>query len=220
MQKKKLNMINFSKSMNKKKFYYFIFDLDGVIFDSKKNMNLSWNSTRKKFNLNSNFNEYFKHLGLPFDVIMKKLKIKPSISIKKFYEIKSEENMNYVKPYSGVINFIKILERKKIKYSIVTSKNLKRSKLLLNKFKIFPSSLHCPRSNIKSKPFPDHLLRAIKKNNFQKKKKDVCYVGDTLIDYTAALKANISFVFAKYGYGKLKKKTEVILKFSDLKRYL
>ena len=220
MQKKELNMINFLKSMNKIKFNYFIFDLDGVIFDSKKNMNLSWNATKKKFNLNSNFNQYFKNLGLPFDQIMKRLRIKPSISIKKYYEKKSEENINHVKPYSGVINFVKILERKKIKYSIVTSKNLKRSKLLLNKFKIFPSSLHCPRSNIKSKPFPDHLLLAIKKNNFQKKKKDICYVGDTLIDYTAATRANINFVFAKYGYGKLKNKTEVIAKFSDLKKYL
>jgi phosphoglycolate phosphatase len=206
--------------MNKKKFNYFIFDLDGVIFDSKKNMNLSWNSTKKKFNLNSDFSQYFKYLGLSFDEIMKKLKIKPSISIKKFYAKKSEENMNCVKLYSGVKNFIKILEKKKIKYSIVTSKNLKRSKLLLNKFKIFPSSLHCPRSNIKSKPFPDHLLSAIKKNNFQKKKKDICYVGDTLIDYTAATRANINFVFAKYGYGKLKNKTDAIAKFSDLKKYL
>ena len=35
----------------KKKYNFFIFDLDGVIFDSKKNMFLSWEATKHKFRL-------------------------------------------------------------------------------------------------------------------------------------------------------------------------
>ena len=34
------------------KFKFFIFDLDGVLFDSKKNMKKSWNSVKKKHKIN------------------------------------------------------------------------------------------------------------------------------------------------------------------------
>ena len=40
-----------------------ILDLDGVLINSKKNMEISWNITKKKFNLKSNFNDYFKEIG-------------------------------------------------------------------------------------------------------------------------------------------------------------
>ena len=33
------------------KFKFFIFDLDGVLFDSKKNMKKSWNSVKKNIKL-------------------------------------------------------------------------------------------------------------------------------------------------------------------------
>ena len=34
-----------------KKYKLFIFDLDGVIFDTKSNMRASWNFVKKKYNL-------------------------------------------------------------------------------------------------------------------------------------------------------------------------
>ena len=37
--------------MCKKKYSFLIFDLDGVIFDSKKNMVYAWKKTCKKYNL-------------------------------------------------------------------------------------------------------------------------------------------------------------------------
>lgn len=206
--------------MINKNYYFFIFDLDGVIFDSKKNMNYSWNLTKKKFNLKPDFNQYFKFLGLPFDEILLKLKIKPNKKIKNFYFNQSQKNINKVKLYSGVKKFLNILRVRKIKFSIVTSKNYMRSKNLLSKFNINPSSLHCPRKNIKGKPYPDQLLLAIKKNKFMNKKNYVCFVGDTKIDYSAAVAANIDFIFASYGYGKLKKKVKKISKFGDLKNFL
>jgi phosphoglycolate phosphatase len=71
-----------------------------------------------------------------------------------------------------------------------------------------------------SKPYPDHLLLAIKKNKFMNKKKYACYVGDTKIDYSAAIAANIDFIFASYGYGKIKNNVKKISKFSELKKFL
>ena len=194
----------------------FIFDLDGVIFDSKSNMQLSWNKTSAKFKLKKNFEEYFKNIGVPFNKILKNIGIKKNIKkIKLEYKKNSLKYLKKVKLYSGIKKFILFLEKKNISYCIVTSKDLTRSKLLLNKYKFHPKSIHCPSQKYKGKPSPDLINACIKKNNFQKK---YCfYIGDTIHDYEAAKNAKINFIFANYGYGKkIKKYKNVINKPSDL----
>ena len=68
------NPIRKNISEIKKKIY--LFDLDGVLIDSKKNMQLSWNELSVKNNINVPFSNYFSLIGLPFIQILKKLKIK------------------------------------------------------------------------------------------------------------------------------------------------
>ena len=54
-----------------------IFDLDGVLIDSKKNMFLSWLKVQEKHNLNNiNFKQYFKNIGRPFFDILKIIGVK------------------------------------------------------------------------------------------------------------------------------------------------
>ena len=60
----------------KQKIKLILFDLDGVIFDTKINMRLSWEKVRKIFKIKNSFNNYFKYIGLPFEVILKRLGIK------------------------------------------------------------------------------------------------------------------------------------------------
>ena len=57
------------KDFNKKTFI--IFDLDGVLFDSKKKIQVAWETTSKKFKLNTSFNAYFNKIGMPFLKILK-----------------------------------------------------------------------------------------------------------------------------------------------------
>ena len=52
-----------------------IFDLDGVIPDSKENMRVSWNAVNKSLNLKISFKKYFDKIGMPFEDILKKLRI-------------------------------------------------------------------------------------------------------------------------------------------------
>ena len=49
-----------------------IFDFDGVILNSKKNMSEAWRYTSKSNNLNNSFENYFQYVGLPFFKILKK----------------------------------------------------------------------------------------------------------------------------------------------------
>jgi phosphoglycolate phosphatase len=204
----------------RKKYNFFIFDLDGVIFDSKKNMSFSWNETKKKFHLKPSFEKYFKNIGKPFDEIMKSLKITPSSKIANCYKENSLKSVSKIKLYPNVIKTLEYLKKKNIKFSIVTSKDRVRTKFLLNKFRIKPHSIHCPRKNILGKPNPEMLLSAMKKSNI--KKINCCYVGDTYIDYLAAKNANIDFIFAKYGYEnrKMPKINIIIKNFKFIKLYL
>ena len=47
-----------------------LFDLDGVLFDTKKNMEKSWNDVNKNFNLKIKFEDYFSKIGVPFQKIL------------------------------------------------------------------------------------------------------------------------------------------------------
>ena len=53
-----------------------LFDLDGVLIDSKKNMQFAWEAVQDEFKLNIPFESYFKFIGMPFQDILKSLKIK------------------------------------------------------------------------------------------------------------------------------------------------
>jgi len=186
------------KNLNKKKLL--IFDLDGVIFDSENNMKLAWNEASKKFNLNIHFSLYFKKIGMPFLKILKSLGIKPKNEIYKCFKDTSLKKIHVIKPYKDVIDQLQLLKKKKQKFSIVTSKDFKRTKFLLKKFNIQPNTIHCPNNKLRGKPYPDHLLNSLKKNKV--KPKDACFFGDTEVDFLAAKRAKIDFIFVKYGYGK------------------
>ena len=54
---------------------FVIFDLDGVLIDSKKNMEVSWQKVNQTLKYNKRFNDYFKNTGMPFEEILKKLEL-------------------------------------------------------------------------------------------------------------------------------------------------
>ena len=85
-----------------------IFDLDGVLIDSKINMKFAWNSVNKKFKLKIPFKNYFKHIGKPFDKILKDLKISKDIkAIEKEFSQSSIANLKKIKIYMGVKKTLK-----------------------------------------------------------------------------------------------------------------
>ena len=86
--------------------------MDGVIFDSKKNMSFSWNQTKKKFHLKPSFKKYFENIGKPFDEIMKSLKITPSPKIANYYKEDSLKSVSKIKLYPNVIKTLKYLKKK------------------------------------------------------------------------------------------------------------
>ena len=205
--------------MQKKNISLVLFDLDGVLINSKSNMKFSWNKVKKKFKLEQNFDEYFKFIGLPFENILTKINITKNVAnIEKEYKKNSILYFNKIKLYKNVKNTLMSLKNKNIKIGIVTSKDKSRTIRIIKKLKVnFFNIVVSPQKKLRGKPFPDQINQAIKRLNV--KKTETIYVGDMFVDYLSAKNAKIDFVFADYGYGKnhnlYKKK---LLNISDLKK--
>ena len=185
-------MIKFAKFIqNKKKII--LFDLDGVLIDSISNMKLSWETCCKEFSINNSFDEYRKFIGIPFDDILKKLKItKKKDLIKKKYRVVSNKNLSKIKLYKNTKKTLYFLSNY-YTLGIVTSKEKKRTDIILRKLKILKyfSVIVNPSLKLKGKPYPDQLLHALKKMKI--KKKNAVYIGDVKYDQIAAKNAGIKF---------------------------
>lgn len=201
-----------------KKYKLYIFDIDGVILDSKLNMQITWNEVRKIYKLKPQFDDYFKLIGSPFLKILSKLNIKSDkIKIAKSYSQISKKNFSKIKLYPKIR---RVLNKLKLhsKIAVVTSKEKRRTQFFLKKFNLKFDDISCPEKGKRGKPYPDQLLKVIKKCNIEKK--DCVYIGDMKVDLVAAKNAKIDFILANYGYEtRVIKKVSKINNLQDLTKY-
>ena len=198
-----------------------IFDLDGVLIDSKNNMKTSWESLSLKYNLNIPFNKYLNFIGLPFEEILKKLGIKKKFNIyKNYYNYVSKKNIHKIKTFPEVVKTLNIITKKKIKIAVVTSKDKSRTNKILKKlFKIIKFNLiSSPKKKFRSKPSPDLLLNTISSLNVDPS--ESLYCGDMVYDLLTARRAGVMFVFAKYGYSSNLKTKHNIKNFPNILKYI
>lgn len=178
-----------------------IFDLDGVLIDSIPNMRLALKQTAYALNLNLSFEEYKKNIGLPFEDIMRNMGINKNIPlIKKKYIFFSNQNLHKIKIKKKSVQILEKLKHN-FKLAIFTSKDAKRTKKILSKYRIFDYIL--TSDDVKrGKPYPDGLKKIIK--FFKLKRSDVIFIGDSVYDYKCANSAKVSYCHVLWGYHKLK----------------
>lgn len=198
-----------------------IFDFDGVLIDSIKNMKFAWSETCKKYGIKIPFSNYKKFIGLPFFEILQRLKISKNLfkAIAVDYNYYSLKKINLMKIKKKDLDFLKKLKKKGYTLALFTSKNMKRSLKILGKnkklfkYKIFPSK------KLRGKPYPDGLNKIISNTKF--KRKEAIYLGDTIYDLQSAKLAKIKFLHANWGYqANKKKRIKKIEKLSDLKLFI
>ena len=177
----------------------YIFDLDGVLIDSKKMMSHAWTKCQLEHNLDQPFSEYFKHIGKPFRDIMKELGIKNSDAVKNTYDKASMQLMDeFLVFYPGVEDTLNKL-KKGYKIAVVTSKTAERTKVILEKLDVEFDYIVSPKKGLRGKPAPDQILWCLAMINTDPK--DAIYVGDMQVDYDASQRAGTGFIHASYGYG-------------------
>ena len=184
-----------------------IFDLDGVIIDSKENMRVSWNAVNKSFNFKISFKKYFDKIGIPFEDILKKLKINEIFfkKAKKTFRENSIKNFNLIKTYPETHKVIRILKKNPdYKLAVLTSKERTRTIKILKRFNLKFHYVQCPIKGKKGKPYPYLLNNLLRKSKI--KRSHCCYLGDTSIDLRFSKNSKIKFIFCSYGYGKINNK--------------
>ena len=183
--------------MNKK---LVLFDLDGVILDSKHNMMLSWNAVREKHNIDVKFKDYFENIGRPFTDILDILNIKENQNnITQTYNKVSQQMIGKLSFYEGSKSVLSQLADKNIKTGIVTSKETLRCQFVLDLLGFEFDIVQTPNEKLQGKPAPDHLLYAMAELGVSAA--DTIYIGDMNVDFLAAKNAQVDYIHAMWGYG-------------------
>ena len=106
----------------------YVFDLDGVLIDSKDNMEMSFNS----LNTGRPFEDYFKLIGKPFKDILTEMGIlTDQDELMRRYNRYSAANSKLIKFYDGVEKHLQSLEAEGKKLAVVTSKSELRAHAIL-----------------------------------------------------------------------------------------
>ena len=176
------------------------FDFDGVLIDSLPAMKPAWESVQSNFNVDVDFENYSKFIGLPFEDILENLSINRSIhkEIKSHYSKIAVLNRRRIKlnPYTRkILDWLKL---KNIRTAIVTSKDLTRTTQLVEMFDIDIDLIITPEQTKQGKPHPEPILHAAKLLGLQVN--EIIFVGDMLSDMKCAQSANCYYLHYLEGY--------------------
>ena len=196
-----------------------LFDLDGVLLDSKDNMRKSWAHVLERTNLKIPFEDYFSRIGRPFRDIMIDLGISYDLEkIEKIYMTASFDFLEEAMFFPNVRDTLNQLHHSGIKLGIVTSKDKLRTNAVLQQIDIPFVTIQSPSERYRGKPAPDYLMIAMAEAG--EDPSDTLYIGDMSTDYEAARRAGIDYAHASWGYGEPIKLVDSIRNISDLLRYI
>lgn len=177
-----------------------LFDLDGVILDSRENMRLAWSAVQSHTGTEIPFESYFQNIGRPIQDIFKIIGAKGDYNeMERIYQEASLQYLAEAQFYTGAKSMLKILTNEGFKLGIVTSKDRKRTKVVLDQLDVVFNVVLSPCSGFRGKPAPDYLLLAMAKARVDPD--EAIYVGDMETDCSAAMRAKIDYLHAAWGYG-------------------
>lgn len=187
-----------------------LFDLDGTLLDTAKDIMAACNYTLTKYG----------YAPVDEQVLRKKVTagmremLKLGIEKDKWEEAGVETFLrdcfadyytNHIcdktTPFDGITELLKTLHENNIVCGVITNKYYKMAKKLLSHYEFYDSLkiiLGCD-SVAKPKPFPDPILTALKELNI--KPEEALYVGDHINDIKSANAANVDSAIAMWGYG-------------------
>lgn len=206
-----------------------IFDFDGTLIDSQKNIYECFQNTTNL--LAPNRLDYSKNIliGPPLretaiKILGKNNEDKVDQFVKLFIKMHDEDILLKTKPYPNVFEILTKLSNRNIAMAIATNKRKIPTIKLIKHFgwEHFFEVVEChdSSSELRSK---EKIVRNIIQNN--NKFKNCYFVGDTLNDGFSANINELKFVKACYGYGKNQDWSKIIItksiySFSELEKII
>ena len=174
--------------------FHLCFDLDGTLIDSFPLMKESWENVNKILNLKVGWEQYKVNIGLHFDEICKNLGLEyEQEKIRSLYFDFNKNNIDKIHLIPGVINLMEEIKRRKISWSIITSKPRYTATDILKYFELNPEILICSDDVSYGKPSIEasNIL-----NNFNKDKNfdRIYYIGDAISDHLFAINSGYEFI--------------------------
>ncbi len=184
-----------------------IFDMDGTLIDSKKDITLSINSIRKAhYNLEPLSEEFI------VNAINKEVRNLPELFYGTKEYVKKDKiafEAHYTKQctqnpylYEGVEEMLKKLKEHGVKLSVATNAPTPFAKLMLGSLgvaELFDSIVGADKVN-HSKPNPEMLFEILDSYEYDTTKDSAWMVGDNSKDMLSASNAKIKGLFATWGF--------------------
>lgn len=184
-----------------------IFDMDGTLIDSLKDIAICANRVLEEFELPIHPLEDYKYfvgggaLVLIENCTPKNLEEeKLQKVLKRFLEIYDTKLQGNTKPYEGINELLKQLDKKDIKVGILSNKphefTLKYAQKFFSEFNIL--EIHGQKKNIPKKPNPKAAIDIAKAFNIPCE--DILFVGDSDVDMQTAKNASMQAVGVSWGF--------------------
>ena len=172
-----------------------VFDFDGTLFNTKKDIAASINTTLKKYGVQPvDENKIWSYTGDGTEVLLKRiLGEEKSFSFKNILDdtlnYYSINFANFTEPVDNVIDFLdKFKEKKKV---ILSNKNRDIITKILNKFNLCEKfqAVYGKDSFTKNKPDPYPLLKIMEE--FEMLQRNTIFIGDSANDIIISKKAKV-----------------------------
>lgn len=190
--------------MNKKAI---IFDLDGTLIDSLKDIAISANLVLEEFNLPiHDIFEYKNFVGGGASVLVDNCVPKNSNEdlkekvLNRFKEIYDQEHHLNTKPYDGINEVLEQLTKQNIKIGILSNKphyfTCKYVEEFFSNYNFL--EVHGQKENIPKKPHPKVPLEIA--DSFNIEPENIFFVGDSDVDIKTAINSKMIPVGVKWGF--------------------
>lgn len=201
-----------------------IFDMDGTLWDSSENVAKSWTEQVKISGYDRpeiTQKDIMSVMGLTMDKIADIIfaGLSKEERSRLLEECGNHEN-DYLREHGGILypslkHTLAVLSQK---YDLFIVSNCQKGYIeaFLDYYGFwkFFKDIECYGNNLLEKG--DNIALVVKRNGLKR----AFYIGDIQGDYDAAAKAGISFIHAKYGFGKISRPVPELKKFSDLPELL
>jgi AHBA synthesis associated protein len=177
-----------------------VFDLDGVLIDSRPQMEFVFRECYREFGDGGEppLQEFFQRMGMPLPEILRELGLPPQMAAK--YRELSRQLYKQIHVVPGVYSTLGLLKNIDLPLGLMTGKDRARTLEILNYFglKQFFSGIICGDDQYSGKPAPDGLWALA--SLFDVPPERVVIVGDSVLDVRCGLAAGAIAAGVTWGF--------------------